>query len=449
MDRQISKKLEDWESTKERKVLLFQGARQSGKTHCINDFAKRFDQYLYFDLSNQKDWQIFKNKSSFADLLQAMFSIREKQRNGLRSLIFLDNISDSPSAMNWLPSFHKEANDLFVIASSSRDLKSIYKEEKDSDSGIESLLIYPYNFSEFLAVLGEDSSRNAFNEVPFPNNSFDKLIRFFHLYTLIGGMPEVVENYSKDRELADLQPIYEKIMSLFQEESDTISPSKKSRELNRDTFQNAFPYASMRISFHHFGNTSSRSRETGRSFRTLEELLLLNLVYPCTSTIMPTHPDKKKSPRLQLIDTGLVNYSTGIQKQIFEVNDLLSIFDGQIARHVVGQEILAVGNGDATGLHFWVRDKAQSTAEVDFIILYEDLIIPVVLKSGEPGRLRSLHQFMDAAPHPFAVRLWAHQLSIQQAKTIKGKKFFLISLPYFLAGRIAEHLEGFIRLVKS
>ena len=146
-----------------------------------------------------------------------------------------------------------------------------------------------------------------------------------------------------------------------------------------------------------------------------------------------------------MIDTGLVNYSTGIQKQIFEVNDLLTIFDGQIGRHVVGQEIVASGND----LNFWVRDKAQSTAEVDFLIPYEDLVIPVVLKPGEPGRLRSLHQFMDVAPHPFAVRLWAHPLSIQQARTINGKKFFLMSLPYFLAGKIREHLGGFIKLVNG
>jgi len=445
MKRLITKKLDEWISEKDRKILLLHGARQTGKTHLINSFAKNFDQYLRFDLSLKKERKVFDNESPFEDLLKTLFSMKDKFGNNKKTLVFLDNISDSPSAMNWLPHFQKEAEDLFVIASSSRHLNIDENTELITGSCMESILLHPYNFSEFLDVLGEDSSRDAFNEVPFPNNSFDRLIRFFHLYTLIGGMPEIVENYARYRELADLQPVYEKIMNLFQKESDKISPSKKSRELNRNTFQNAFPYASMRISFHHFGNTSSRSREAGKSFRMLEELFLLDLIYPCTSANLPIRPDKNKSPRLQMIDTGLVNYSTGIQKQIFEVNDLLMIFDGQIGRHVVGQEIVASGND----LDFWVRDKAQSTAEVEFIIPYEDLVIPVVLKPGEPGRLRSLHQFMDAAPHPFAVRLWAHPLSIQQARTIKGKKFFLMSLPYFLAGKIREHLGGFIKLVNG
>jgi uncharacterized protein len=449
MMRLIAKRIDEWITARDRKVLLLHGARQTGKTHLINSIAKKFDQFLSFNLSIKKERKVFENQLSLEDLLQAMFSMKGKNQNKKKTLVFLDNITDSPSAEKWLPRFREDVNDIYVIASSSRLMNAPDKTTDSPGTPIHSLLLRPYNFSEFLVVLGEDSARDAFHEVPFPNNSFDKLIRFFHLYTLIGGMPEIVENYARDRELADLQPIYEKIMTLFQEESDKISPSKKSRELNRKTFQNAFPYASMRISFHHFGNTLSRSREAGKSFRTLEELLLLNLIYPCTSTHVPIHPDKNKSPRLQMIDTGLVNYSTGIQKQIFEVNDLLLIFDGQIGRHVVGQEILASGTGNVPGLNFWVRSKAQSTAEVNYIIPYEDLLIPVVLKPGEPGRLRSLHQFMDAAPHPFAVRLWAHPLSIQQATTIKGKKFFLMSLPYFLAGKISEHLEGFIRLVKS
>ncbi|MCX6278540.1 MAG: AAA family ATPase, partial [Bacteroidetes bacterium] len=78
-----------------------------------------------------------------------------------------------------------------------------------------------------------------------------------------------------------------------------------------------------------------------------------------------------------------------------------------------------------------------------------DLLIPVVVKSGEAGRLRSLHQFIDLAPHAYAIRLYAGKLAVQQTQTIRGKKFFLLNLPYFLAGKIREHLRGFIRLAKG
>jgi uncharacterized protein len=98
---------------------------------------------------------------------------------------------------------------------------------------------------------------------------------------------------------------------------------------------------------------------------------------------------------------------------------------------------------------FWVRDKAQSSAAVDYVIPFDGMLIPVVLRSGESGRLRSLHQFVDAAPHPFAVRLYAGKPGIQESSTIRGKKYYLLSLPYFLAGKIREHLGGFRKFVEG
>jgi predicted AAA+ superfamily ATPase len=175
--------------------------------------------------------------------------------------------------------------------------------------------------------------------------------------------------------------------------------------------------------------------------------MLLRLVYPSTSITVPATEDHNKMPRLQMLDTGLVNYFSGIQKTLYLSRDMNAIFHGQVARQVAGQELIAAASGEQPGLHFWVRQKAQSTAEVDFLVPYESMLIPVEVKSGEPGRLRSLHQFMDMAPHPFAVRLHAGPLHIRQTETIRGKKYFLLSLPYFLAERINEHLRGFIRLV--
>ena len=77
------------------------------------------------------------------------------------------------------------------------------------------------------------------------------------------------------------------------------------------------------------------------------------------------------------------------------------------------------------------------------------MLIPVMVRSGEPGRLRALHQFVDIAPHPYAIRLYGGPLAIRQAETLSGKKYFLMSLPYFLPGKIIEHLEGFRRFVEG
>lgn len=92
-------------------------------------------------------------------------------------------------------------------------------------------------------------------------------------------------------------------------------------------------------------------------------------------------------------------------------------------------------------LHFWIREKKGSTAEVDFVYAFEGKIIPLEVKFGHTGRMRSLHLFMDSAPHQMAVRLYAGNLKKETVKTPTGKIFTLLNLPYYLAGRIAPYLQ--------
>jgi hypothetical protein len=152
-------------------------------------------------------------------------------------------------------------------------------------------------------------------------------------------------------------------------------------------------------------------------------------------------PNTKKSPRLQVLDTGMLNYFAGFQKDLFGTNDINSVYQGKIAEHIVGQELLAVETSPLFKLQFWNREKKQSNAEVAFLVQYENLIVPVEVKSAVTGRLRSLHQFIDRAPHRYAVRIYSGKLEINEIKTLGGKKFVLLNLPFYLAGSIVEYLE--------
>jgi hypothetical protein len=68
-------------------------------------------------------------------------------------------------------------------------------------------------------------------------------------------------------------------------------------------------------------------------------------------------------------------------------------------------------------------------------------VIPVGVKSGKAGRLRSMHEFVDRAPHNYAVRVHSGKLKLDIVKTIKGKKFFLLNLPFYLTGRIKRYMR--------
>ena len=207
---------------------------------------------------------------------------------------------------------------------------------------------------------------------------------------------------------------------------------------------NAFYEAGSRIKFQGFGNSNYKSREMSEALKVLEKAMLIYLLYPSSSIKPPLLPNTKKSPKLQVLDTGMLNYFAGFQKELFRANDIGSIYQGKIAEHIVGQELLAIETSPLFKLHFWNREKKQSNAEVDFLVQYENLIIPVEVKSAATGRLRSLHQFMDRAPHRYAVRIYAGKLEINEIKTLGGKKFALLNLPFYLAGSVADYLEWMI-----
>ncbi len=447
------------------------GAKGVGKTTVVREFAGKFSNCIHLNLETGVDRAIFNFDVPADETLKAISFLKGKEVRGTGTLIVLDELYRCQEAIKWV---RKQADGRkyrdtdrrtggpsdnfagsggpFIIANSSIMTKEMDM-LTDLENGImQPLFLYPFSFEEFLMVVEDPAALEAFREVPVPYYAYEKLLNYFHIYSMIGGMPEIIGEYAANRHLSGLKNIYKRVEERLIQGLQDVSASTKSRDLAVEVLQNTYPFAATRISFNRFGNLEKGSREISQAFRMMERDFFLQMIYPVTSTTLPLAPDFSKFPRVQLLDTGLVNYFSGIQKPLFQSHDMNAIFEGQIARQVVGQELLCAGNPDAgarSHLNFWIRNKAQSRAEVDFVFQYDDWLIPVVVRSGEPGRLRSLHQFIDLAPHAYAVRLHAGKLAVQQTQTIRGKNFYLLNLPYFLAGKIKEHLKGFLRFANG
>ncbi len=456
------------------------GAPGVGKTFLMRQFAARFSNAIHVDLSVPSDCAIFEKENDPGEILAALSFIKEKEIRGTGTLIVLDEIARCPAALRWFFDHTESAGSqtsprtghpLIVAVSSFLTHELTAALERHAQT-VRIFCLPPLTFEEFLTETGDLPALEAFSQIPVPYYAYEKLLNYFHLYTLIGGMPEIVTRYLETRRFSGLKPIYESIESRFQENLRYLLKGKKSMELALTVMQNCYPFAASRIGFSHFGNLDQGSREIKRSFLALEQSFLLRLMYPLTETRLPIKPDKTKFPRLHMLDTGLVNYFSGIQRSLVNVTDMNALFEGQIARQVTAQELASTGlYRQDTGLQikdgqgtneisrtgdtlcraplFWTRTKAQSTASIDLVIPFEELLIPVIVRSGEPGRLRSLHQFVDAAPHGFAVRLSSGKPGITQCRTLRNKTYYLLNLPYFLAGKIPEHLSGFRKYVES
>ena len=160
-----------------------------------------------------------------------------------------------------------------------------------------------------------------------------------------------------------------------------------------------------------------------------------------TNTQLPMMVNYRRSPKLQLVDTGMVNYFSGIQGELITVNDLNDSYKGRIAEHITGQELLTLSDSVLYKLNYWTRENKDASAEVDFVWQHKNKIIPIEVKSGKAGKLRSLHQFVNRSPHNFAVRIYSGKFSVENAVTIAGKKYKLINLPFYLIHKLPKYLE--------
>lgn len=449
-NRLINKELEIWMANPERKPLVIRGARQVGKTTVINQFAQQFEQYIYLNLEIKEDKQPFLNYSNLEQLLQTIFFLKNqllaKKEN---TLIFVDEIQEVPEALNILRYFYEQEPTIKVIAAGSMLESNFDKKIHFPVGRIEYKVLRPVSFPEFLEALGETAALEQLRKIPFQQFAHDKLLKLYHQYAIIGGMPEVVNNYVKHKDFTALNSIFDSLITSYLDDVEKYAKNDTQILHLRHVIKSSFSEAGKRIKFAGFGNSSYRSREMGECLRTLEKVLLLHLVYPNTSTKLPFLPDLKKSPRLQILDTGMLNHFVGIQKEILGSDDLSKIYQGTMIEHLTGQELLANEYNALSELFFWVKEKKESTAEVDFLISFEGKIIPIETKSGKTGTLKSLHLFMDAAPHNMAVRFYAGDVNISEVKTTQNKTFFLLSLPYYLVSQINAYLIWFQKQIQQ
>ncbi len=439
--RDILRELSRWKEDKFRKPLVIRGARQVGKTTAIHLFSDQFDQYIYLNLEKNEEREIFEQTYPFSDLVTNLFIYAGKRRNGGKTLVFIDEIQNSPKAIALLRYFYEEAGDLYVISAGSL-LESILDRKISFPVGrVEYMAVHPCSFKEFLYATDQELLANELEKPEVPSFLHSQLINSFKKYATIGGMPEVLKHYASGIDISSLDSVYDSLIQSFSDDVEKYATSSSQVQYIRHIISNAFAEGGTRITFEKFGNSEYRSREMKEAFRALEKTMLIRLVYPTTSLEIPATPSLTRKPRLHVLDTGLINHVRGLMGELVFNENIGDAHRGIIGEHITGQELLASKFSISNTLIFWVRTKKDSNAEVDYVIQYKGKLIPVEVKSGAIGKLRSLHQFIDQSPIDIAVRVYQGEYLVQKAKTIAGKEFTLLNLPFYLVHRIERELN--------
>lgn len=445
--RHIKIYLEEWRVSNARKPLVLRGARQVGKTTLVKEFSKAYKHSIKLNLEKPKDISFFEDYDDVNFIKEALFfeyNISSKDIND--TLLFIDEIQESPKAIQLLRYFYEELPNLHVIAAGSL-LEFAMQQVKSFPVGrIEYLYLYPLNFSEFLLAIGKQQVYNQLHQIPINEFAHKTLINLFNTYAIIGGMPEIVQTYVTNNSIADLPKVYESIWATYKNDVEKYTSNDTERKVIKHIMNVAHLYVDQRVKFQNFGNSNYRSREVSEAFKNLDAAKIIQLIYPTTSLEAPIMPNIKKSPRLQFLDTGLINYDLKIQTDLLALKNLSNAYKGAIIPHIITQELLSLNTINNPKPHFWVREKAQATSEVDLVIQYQDKILPVEIKSGATGSLKSLHEFIERTNHNYAIRIYAGTFNVEAHKTPnKNKPYKLMNLPYYLGTKLPEYIDHFIK----
>lgn len=435
MKRDIYQILKEWKDHKPHRPLLLRGARQTGKTYIIQEFGRQeFKNLIYLNFERNPEYKdIFKTNIP-ADIIEKIILYTSQKLEPGKTLLFFDEIQECPPAIVSLRYFFEEMPDLHVIGAGSLLEFAISSENFRIPVGrIQYLYLYPLSFGEFLDAMGETELRNYvldFSKLEnLPESLYEKLNEYIRKYFIIGGMPAVVEEYAETRNITKCQRIQRAILDTYMDDFAKYSRISKHPYL-RKIFNSVpgmvgqkFVYAQV--------DRSVKSEKLKEALELLETAGVVTRVRQTSGSGLPLSVNVHESIfKILFLDVGLFHAVSGVYSETAKEKDFNTIFKGAVAEQFVGQELMAYQSSYTKAeIYYWGRRAKSSTAEVDYLIEKDAQIIPVEVKSGPTGRMKSMHLFIEKYHSKKA-------LKISQAPFQKGTPLLL--LPFFA-------IESFMR----
>ena len=434
--------LKNWQSSIHHKPLLIRGARQVGKTYCVRQFGMgNFSNMVEINFEQQKEYRACFDTLYPAEILTRIYTLSGKQIIPGKTLLFLDEIQECPQAILALRYFYEQMPELHVIAAGSLLEFTLRKEDFRMPVGrIQSLYMYPLSFREFLIACDEVPLTEYLQQVNVKNgveNVFhDRLIVLLRQYLTLGGMPEVISAYKEYANLPACQIIQATILDNYRGDFGKYASKTSVRYLQR-----LYEKASGLVA-QHFQYVAVDPDAAARDIRpALDDLIDAGIIYKVHATSATGLPlgstVREKKFKLLFVDVGLVSQTSALSAQILMQDDLILINRGVIAEQFVGQELLAYAqNYQKANLYYWEREERTSNAEVDYITHFNSTILPIEVKAGATGSLRSLQVFLNEKQLDIGIQISQKPLSFNNR---------ILSIPLYMIAELPRIVADYIK----
>jgi len=446
MYREASNYLLQWKNRKKRKPLVIRGARQVGKSYLVSMFAaENFPDFIEVNFEkNPEMTSLFQGDvERCIRLLELKFNRKIDVGN---TLIFLDEIQAAPEVFAKLRYFYEDIPKLHIIAAGSLLEFLLEKHTFSMPVGrIEYLHLGPMTFEEFLVANGNamlvDFIDNFSFQEKVPDSVHTDLTALYKTYLIVGGMPEAVSTFVDTRSYHEVDVVKESILQTYEDDFNKYGLRVNSRRLLK-VFRKIPHMVGQKFKYVHV-DKNDRAKNIADALHLLE---LARIAFPvkhsgCNGIPLGAQVNDKKF-KVLFLDIGLMTSACGLNMLDIETTeDVMLVNSGGLCEQFVGQHLLYMNEYyKKPELFYWVREAKSSSAEVDYVISQGTVIIPVEVKAGKTGRLKSLHQFIKEKGTDLAFRINLDKPSIlQESTTVYGGEtieYRLISIPFYLIGQL-------------
>ncbi|CAA6809731.1 MAG: Predicted ATPase (AAA+ superfamily) [uncultured Thiotrichaceae bacterium] len=444
--------LKRWLNNKNRKPLIIRGARQVGKSTLVELFSEEMVlSLLNVNLERFPELaDVFKTKDPEKILAQIEFLPQMSSANE-ESILFLDEIQAVPEAIPALRYFYEDKSELPVVSAGSLLEFTLSDHQFSMPVGrVQYLHMGPMTFTEFLLATGEEKLSQLILNYQYGDSigeiAHKRLLELLRSYYYIGGMPEAVAVYADTRSYREVSEVHNSIIETYREDFPKYAGS---RNLNR--ILNVFNFAARnigtKVKYSHISSQDQSATIKG-DLELLAMARVISKVIHSHCSGLPLQADiNEKVYKLLFLDVGLMNAISGLNwRVISQLDEMKLINEGAIAEQFIGQHLQAIlSESPNRELTYWLREGRSANAEVDFVISLQGQILPIEIKAGATGSMKSLHQFMGEKQQKLAIRFDANlpdhyeiNTTIRKGNKTKDVNYQLLSLPLYLVERLDE-----------
>lgn len=451
MERSAEILLAHWHDNPRRKPLVIRGARQVGKSTLVRQFAEQKRLHLReINLERHLGLDAVFATLDVQHILRELEGLIGQPIDQPDSALFLDEIQATPHALQALRYLYEERPQLPIIAAGSLLEFTLGNAPFSMPVGrIEYLHLGPMSFEEFLLAVDPQLLSYLGAEDPLraiPATAHARLLTRQREYLLVGGMPEAVLVFAQTGSLAEVAAAQRSILDTYRDDF-----AKYARGAALLRLHTLFDYAPRAVGQKVKYSNISR-QENARELRAAVAMLgKARVISPvvhshCSGLPLPADADAA-TYKLLFLDVGLMNRACGLDwLAISSLDERALVNEGAIAEQFIGQHLLyGDGGREAPRLHYWLREGKAKNAEVDYVISRGEHIVPVEVKAGKSGALRSLHQFARHKGSDLAVRFDLNPASIQRVQhridPSTSVTFDLLSAPLYMVGQLHRLID--------